>query len=100
MEKRQMGDINVPACLDWIRIAEAVKTIGRKPWSSEKHQFVRILGPIQIRFSYRSANSFMGRFGGGWNWKLGFQAGGSTVILSLLIAELSISRRKPVSDAL
>lgn len=44
---------------------------------------------FQLQFSIRSKNNFMGRFGGGWNWKLGFQIGGKTIIISLLIAELS-----------
>lgn len=25
------------------------------------------------------------RFGGGWNWKLGFQIGGKTLIVNLLV---------------
>lgn len=31
---------------------------------------------IKIKFSWRSPRSLMGRFGGGWNWKIGVQAGG------------------------
>ena len=27
----------------------------------------------------------MGRFGGGWDWAMGFQAGGRTLLLNLLI---------------
>jgi hypothetical protein len=46
---------------------------------------------MKISFSIRSSKGFMGRFGGGWNWKLGFQAGGRSVVISLLIAELTIS---------
>jgi hypothetical protein len=46
---------------------------------------------MKISFSIRSSNGFMGRFGGGWNWKLGFQAGGRSIVISLLIAELTIS---------
>ncbi len=34
---------------------------------------------------------FMGRFGGGWNWNLGFQAGGRTIILNLLWGSVRIS---------
>jgi hypothetical protein len=46
---------------------------------------------MKISFSIRSSKGFMGRFGGGWNWKLGFQAGGKSIVISLLIAELTIS---------
>ncbi len=49
------------------------------------------------KFSYqrRLKRNSWGRFGGGWNWKLGFQAGGSTIIFDLLVASLRISRVKP-----
>lgn len=33
----------------------------------------------------------MGRFGGGWNWCVGFRAGGSSIILELLIGMITIS---------
>lgn len=47
-------------------------------------------------FSYRrkSSKNLWGRFGGGWNWKLGIDIGGSTIILNLLVANLRISRVK------
>lgn len=43
---------------------------------------------IKITYSHNKACSLWGRFGGGWNWKLGFQAGSKTLIISLLICEL------------
>jgi hypothetical protein len=48
-------------------------------------------------FSYRrrSKDNLWGRFGGGWNWKFGFDIGGTTVILNLLVSTLRISRAKP-----
>ncbi len=46
------------------------------------------IGALSIVFRFRSKKNFMGRFGGGWNWKLGFQAGGKTIIFSLLICSL------------
>lgn len=39
------------------------------------------------------ANKAWGRFGGGWQWKLGFQAGGKTVIFNLLVGKLKITRK-------
>jgi len=41
---------------------------------------------MKIEIDRRSAGAYMGRFGGGWNWKLGLQAstGFRTVIISLL----------------
>lgn len=35
-------------------------------------------------------NKPLGRFGGGWNWKVGFQIGGRTLIISLLIGSIRI----------
>jgi hypothetical protein len=48
------------------------------------------------RFSYsrRSSKNMWGRFGGGWNWKLGMDIGGSCVILNLLVSSLRIERVK------
>jgi hypothetical protein len=43
------------------------------------------IGRIEITFLWRSRKSILGRFGGGWNWNLGFQAGGNTLILNLLV---------------
>ncbi|HDZ25209.1 MAG TPA: hypothetical protein ENH65_01715 [Candidatus Aminicenantes bacterium] len=46
---------------------------------------------FDLAFSFRSKRCFLGRFGGGWNWQLGFQAGGNTIIFNLLIADFRIS---------
>lgn len=49
---------------------------------------------FRIGFEFHSKKSshgeMFGRFGGGWNWKLGFQSGGNTLIISLLVAEVRI----------
>jgi hypothetical protein len=47
------------------------------------------VGRLQIKYTRRRKSEFWGRFGGGWNWKLGFQAGGNSIIFNLLIASLS-----------
>ena len=44
-----------------------------------------------VTIEQRKANNFTGRFGGGWQWKLGIQASGSTVIISLFVMEISIT---------
>ena len=53
-----------------------------KQWSIGRASFV---------FQCRSSKCLWGRFGGGWNWKLGFQVGGSTVIVNLLVCSLTVS---------
>lgn len=52
------------------------------------------VGRLEVEFNWRSAKNLWGRFGGGWNWKVGFQASGSTVIVFLLICYFVINWRK------
>ena len=46
---------------------------------------------VNISFEMRSKENVWGRFGGGWDWKFGFQAGGKTLVISLLVAELTFN---------
>lgn len=45
---------------------------------------------VYISFNMRKKSEIFGRFGGGWNWQLGFQIGGSTIIINLLVASVRI----------
>lgn len=66
----------------WMRyLASEKKTEITRKWA---------LGRLAFTFNWRSRKSLMGRFGGGWQWELGFQAGGRTVIFNLLIFSLRI----------
>lgn len=49
---------------------------------------------LTITYTRRTRAGHMGRFGGGWNWKVGVQVGGKTVIISLLVAELRVAPTK------
>jgi len=65
-----------------------------KPWFSDtEKEWKCSFGKYEVYYSRRSRNGIMGRFGGGWNWKLGFQASGKTLLLSLLVSELTITRK-------
>ena len=44
-----------------------------------------------VNISQRKAANTWGRFGGGWQIKLGIEASKSTVIISLFVMEISIS---------
>lgn len=57
----------------------------------------RLLGR-EVKYSRRSANELFGRFGGGWNWKIGVQWGKNTVLFSLLVSELRIDRKRQRSQ--
>lgn len=49
---------------------------------------------MKVTVDHRPADALMGRFGGGWQWKLGFQAsrGFRTVIVNLLVFSVRIER--------
>lgn len=47
---------------------------------------------LDIYFKMRRGDSRMGRFGGGWQYKLGVDFGGSTVILNCLVFSIRIQR--------
>lgn len=50
---------------------------------------------LLLKFSWRSKNNFMGRFGGCWNWKIGVQWSKlNYILISLLIFELTIAYDK------
>ncbi len=51
-------------------------------------------GKLEITFDWREKNCIWGRFGGGWNWKLGFLAGGRTIIINLLICTMRFNLKK------
>jgi len=48
------------------------------------------IGKFKIKAEYLARNPVFGRFGGGWNWNLGVQVGGSTVIINLLIFRVRV----------
>jgi len=48
------------------------------------------IGRLHVSMLHRSRKQWMGRFGGGWNWNLGFQAGGRTVIFNLLVFSIRV----------
>lgn len=54
---------------------------------------------VRVRWSHRPSSSPNGRFGGGWQWNVGVQAGNltrrrGTVIVNLLIASVRIEWRR------
>ena len=59
-----------------------------------RYRYEWSLGAWKFTLSQKSKTDFMGRFGGGWNWNLGFQLGGSTLIINYLVGTLRISKRK------
>lgn len=47
----------------------------------------------RLKFQWKCTQGW-GRFGGGWQWELGFQIGGSTIIINLLFCSLRIDKKK------
>ena len=52
------------------------------------------LGRLEISIRHDSKKSVWGRFGGGWNWELGFQCGGRTIIFNLLVFSIRFYLKK------
>jgi len=50
-----------------------------------------IIGNFEIQ-SRSGGSDLWGRFGGGWNWKVGIQVGGSSVIITLLTFSIRFGR--------
>lgn len=69
-----------------------------KPIISKKWR----IGRFNFEFEMRDKKGAMGRFGGGWNWKFGFQSSwGSSVgsiIFFLLVASLRIDYMRKVEN--
>lgn len=71
-------------------MAEIAKRRPRPWYSSRRLNRQFSVGRLDIGVEMRRNDGWMGRFGGGWNWKLGIQAGGNTVIVSLLVMEVRL----------
>jgi hypothetical protein len=48
----------------------------------------------EIEVAQRRKSNFMGRFGGGWQYKLGLQGSGSSWLIYYLVGSIWIRRRK------
>lgn len=61
----------------------------------ESHTRSVDVGPLAFRYDRRTSDAFMGRFGGGWQWKVGVQAsrGCRTVLVNLLVCSIRVTRR-------
>lgn len=64
-----------------------------KTWPKKRVKRNWQIGRLEIFYNRGSKDNLWGRFGGGWQWKAGFQLGGRTLIIMLLIAELGFSLR-------
>lgn len=71
-------------------------TASRFPWQRRKSMAI-LSDPkteaVGTRYGWFGSNG-MGRFGGGWNWKLGITAGGKTMIIDLVFGSIRITRGK------
>ena len=65
-----------------------------KLWPKDEIRKRVDIGKLSIRFHWRSSKNLWGRFGGGWNWALGFKASRSTIILRFLIFSIKVWKRK------
>lgn len=65
------------------------------PYVSCDRSFVLGSREILVGYRRRPSTGYMGRFGGGWQWKLGAQFSMGTLLVGLLIVELRGCRAAP-----
>lgn len=63
---------------------------GKRPLTHSRKEWT--VGRWFFKYERRRKDNAMGRFGGGWQWELGFKAGKGSIILNLLIASFRIDR--------
>lgn len=51
----------------------------------------RRIGRVIVSFHWRAKDNLWGRFGGGWNWRLGFQASRSSIVFWFFIFSIGFS---------
>jgi hypothetical protein len=51
------------------------------------------IGFYEIHIEKKSKKELWGRFGGGWNWIVGIEIGGKSIIINWLVGTIRISKR-------
>lgn len=77
----------------YIKLLNREITASRWPWQI-RTSVAALSGPdekVGDRYGWKPTKG-VGRFGGGWNWELGINIGGSTVVFNLLYGMISISK--------
>ena len=72
---------------------EAIIGVVRMNRTEPKREWQRKwrIGRVRISAHGGSRHNFWGRFGGGWQWALGFEACRSTINLNLLICSVMVT---------
>jgi len=79
-----------------IGIVRLNRALPKREWKREVW-----VGRLRLQVQWRAANNLWGRFGGGWQWALGFVASRSTLILNLLVMTLRVdwTLKRPRKEA-
>jgi len=78
---------------------EAIKNISKtgNVWGTTTQYIynftIKLPFNYKARFQQKSKNDAWGRFGGGWNWKVGAQCGGTTLIIDVFVMSIRIGKR-------
>lgn len=67
------------------------------PWQLKTGSTILDVGSsvaVEEKWGWRPRGG-MGRFGGGWNWKLGIAIGSKTIIIALLFGIIRVQRGMP-----
>lgn len=76
----------------YIKLIDREITASRFPW--QKRTSVGILdanNKVGDKYGWKPSGG-MGRFGGGWEYELGFHFGGSTLMIQCLVGSISVSK--------
>jgi len=71
----------------------AICALNRLEQRREIYKKIKI-GGVGISFHWRSSKCLWGRFGGGWQWAVGFEASNRTLLLNCLIFSVMIWRER------
>ena len=90
MKQKTIADVMSPKEMKGILSLVALNKLWPKDEIVKKWS---VLG-FEIKFRWRSKKNLWGRFGGGWNWALGFEASGRSINIMLLIFTIRIHKPK------
>jgi hypothetical protein len=74
--------------------------LDRWPWQYKTHTVIPDVGGKEIgeKWGWGTNLGGMGRFGGGWCWKLGIQASGTLWIIDLIWGSIHFTTKDPEID--
>jgi hypothetical protein len=89
LKERIKSAVNLAVLRNWYENTETGRAVP-EPFE-KKWQW----GRLKFSYEHRSSKEFWGRFGGGWQYKIGVDIGSSTVLIHLVVSTLRIDVATP-----